>query len=359
MSNNSLSNADSNLKPFIITVSARALFNLEESHQFFLNNSLEDFERYEKERENELLEPGPLFGMVNKMLKFNDNLAEGVRPIEILLLSRNTIGTGMRVLNTIQELNMPMIRAVFTGGNSTSNYLKAINADLFLSTNAEEVKKAIESGVPGATVSFSKDSKFEYDPEDTKIRIAFDGDAVLFSDESEMIFIKGGDLDDFHRIESESANRPMEPGPLKGMLDFIHNVQEAYPRGKSPFETALITARSMPAHMRAINTMRHWGVEVDQAMFLGGRNKGPYLAAFKSDFFFDDGMRNITQAMDYGVVAGHVPYGVRNTNVQPGVKFTGDVEDKPRSNKPISGEEVKVEIADEPKKGSSMKVGRR
>ena len=319
-----LADGNSQVKPFIITVSARALFDLEESHQVYETQGLEAFEKYQRDREHEPLKPGPVLPLVQKLLAFNEKAPEGVRPFEVVLLSRNSTDTAVRVLNSIESLGIPLIRAVFTGGEPSSTYIDAIGADLFLSSNALEVAKAVnENKIAGATILSSQGvAAFPSDPD--HIRIAFDGDSVLFSDEAERIYGDTG-LDGFQKHEHQNAARALGPGPFRGMLEAIHAIQQAFPKNRSPIRTALITARSMPAHSRAINTLKSWGVAVDVAMFLGGRSKAPFLKAFKADLFFDDSRRNIDHAL--GVVpAGHVPYGIRNEAGSEDGAFSGGQE---------------------------------
>ena len=335
-----LSDGKNNENPFTITVSARALFDLEESHRVFEEQGLEAFELYQREREETVLKPGPVFPLVKKLLAFNENRPQGVRPFEVVLLSRNSADTAVRVLNTIEQMKLPLIRAVFTGGEPSSTYIDAIGPDLFLSSNPEEVAKVVnECGIAGATILAPKDGSASFTSHESQIRIAFDGDAVVFSDEAERVYGDGG-LEHFQNHEYTNAHMPLQSGPFRPMLEAIHAIQQAFPKNRSPIRTALITARSMPAHMRALNTLKSWGVTMDEVMLLGGKNKGPYLKAFKADLFVDDSRQNIDHALDIGAVSGHVPYGVRNQNNQnPSIKFSGDE---------VVGEAVAVETAPSP-----------
>lgn len=306
------------VKPFIITVSARALFDLEESHQVFESQGTDAFSRYQIERENEPLKHGPAYGLVRKILAINKLLPAGAQPFEVILLSRNSPETGLRIFNAIERENLPISRAIFTSGESTANYIDALEAKLFLSSNPVEVKKAIDAGIAAATVLPTK-SKVGHE---SQIRIAFDGDAVLFSDEAERVHMTGG-LTEFHRHEISRAADPLPPGPFHKVLEAIHRIQAAFPDAAScPVRTALVTARSAPAHKRTILTLRHWGVRLDEAMFLGGRNKAPFLKAFAADLFFDDSPANIELAKDF-VASAHVPSGIRNSGEVDESHFTG------------------------------------
>ncbi len=319
-----LADGKSSVIPYIITVSARALFDLEEENQVFKTQGIDAFQRYQAERANEVLKPGPLFSLVRKLLAFNDIKPDNVPPFEVVLLSRNSTDTSVRVLNSIEHYGLPMIRAVFTGGRPSTNYLPAIGANLFLSSNAEEVARAIkEYGIAAATIPTAR----KVDPsvindKSTEIHIAFDGDSVLFSDEAERVYGERG-LEGFQRHEHEKAHIPLEPGPFRGVLEAIHRIQQAYPKNQCPIRTALVTARSFPAHLRANNTLTDWGVNLDEGMYLGGRNKAPFLKAFQADLFFDDSQANIDQAMDV-TVSAHVPWGIRNELSAAPKRFSGD-----------------------------------
>lgn len=321
-------------KPFIITVSSRALFDLEESHKYFEEHGEKAFIKYQREHENVPLKAGSAMGLVQKLLKINESLPEGARPFEIILLSRNSPETGLRVFNTVEQMDLDIFRAVFTSGTSSSKYLKAIGADLMLSSNPVEVKKALEMGITAATLMpTAYDSKHD---DDGKIRIAFDGDAVLFSDEAERVHAEGG-LEHFRTHEIANAYNPMQGGPFKGFLEVIHQMQEAFPDQHScPIRTALVTARSMPTHKRAILTLRDWGVRVDEGIFLGGKNKGPLLEAFGADLFLDDSQRNIENALSSKIPSAHVPYGIRNQEGANEAHFTGGkgAEPTPKKLKP-------------------------
>lgn len=305
-------------KPFTITVSARALFDLEEDHNYYTEHGVEAFEKYQQEKEDVLLKPGAAFQLVKKLLDINHQLPPDARPFEVILLSRNSSETGLRVFNTIEHLGLDIYRAVFTSGTSPSKYLDAIGVDLMLSSNPDEVKKAIDRGFAAATLM----PRHFGIPEHDQIKIAFDGDAVLFSDEAEKIHKDGG-LETFRSHEIKHAKTPLAAGPFRGFLEVIHTLQKYFPPGQDcPIRTALVTARSMPTHKRAILTLRSWGVRVDEAMFLGGRNKGPFLKAFEADLFLDDSKRNIENALN-DVPSGHVPYGVRNEDGADDAQFTG------------------------------------
>lgn len=283
---------------------------------------MEAFEKHQLENEKKPLAPGPALPLIRKLLDLNKKLPEGAPRFDVVLLSRNSTETSLRVFETIKQMDLGIVRAVFTSGAPTSNYIKALGAQLFLSSNPEEVAKVIKMGVGAATIlPFKMKQPVLGQPAD-QIRIAFDGDAVIFSDEAERVY-HAGDLDAFQRHEVEHAHRPLAEGPLRGFLEAIHRVQSSFPVADCPVRTALVTARGAPAHMRAIHTLRDWGVRVDEAMFLGGMNKGPFLQAFNADLFFDDSSQNIELAMAHGISSGHVPAGIRNEEGVDQSRFTG------------------------------------
>lgn len=290
----------------VVAISSRALFDLAESHALFEREGLEAYRAFQIAHENELLEPGVAFPLARKLLALNDP-APNVPRVEVILLSRNSGDTGLRIFNSIQHHGLAITRAAFTSGEPTSDYIAPFHADLFLSSNAEDVTRALKAGVAAATILPSQAQRTHA----TQLRIAFDGDAVIFGDESERVSQEQG-LDAFHRNESERWAEPLSGGPFRGFLAALHRLQVAFPAEDSPIRTALVTARSAPAHKRVILTLRRWGVRIDEALFLGGRDKGPFLEAFGADIFFDDSSVNVESARRH-VATGHVPHGVSNS----------------------------------------------
>ncbi|HEY7871453.1 MAG TPA: 5'-nucleotidase [Rudaea sp.] len=289
----------------IVAISSRALFDLGESHALFEREGLDAYREFQMSRENDLLAPGIAFPLVRKLLRLNEGVIEP--RVEVILLSRNSADTGLRIFNSIEHHGLQIARAVFTGGESTSPYVHAFGAQLFLSANPESVAAALAAGIAAATILPSKAPTSA----SNQLRIAFDGDAVIFGDESERVAQEQG-IDAFHRNEAELADKPLSGGPFRGFLAALHRLQAAFPAGDdSPIRTALVTARSAPAHKRVILTLRSWGVRLDEALFLGGRDKGPFLQAFGADIFFDDSQANVESARQH-VATGHVPHGVRN-----------------------------------------------
>jgi 5'-nucleotidase len=284
----------------VVAISSRALFDLGESHALFEREGVDAFARYQIAREDELLAPGIAFPLVQKLLRLNRAPPEAPH-VEVILLSRNSADTGLRIFNSIEHYGLDIVRAAFTRGEPTLPYVNAFGADLFLSANPDSVAQALASGIAAATILPSKMPRRQSD----QLRIAFDGDSVLFDDEAERISEAGG-IDAFHRNETERVREPLSGGPFRGFLDALHKLQDAFPSENAPIRTALVTARSAPAHKRVILTLREWGVRIDEALFLGGRDKGPFLDAFGADIFFDDSAHNVESARRH-VATGHVP----------------------------------------------------
>jgi 5'-nucleotidase len=296
-------NSDNRL---VVAISSRALFDLSESHGLFENKGLDAYRDFQMARENELLAPGIAFPLVQKLLRLNDP-SPALPRVEVILLSRNSADTGLRIFNSIEHYGLAIARAAFTSGASTSPYVHSFGAHLFLSANPESVGAALAAGVAAATILPSKAPQTA----SNQLRIAFDGDAVIFGDESERVSQEQG-IEAFHRNEVENVDQPLSGGPFRGFLAALHRLQAAFPAGDaSPIRTALVTARSAPAHKRVILTLRGWGVRLDEALFLGGREKGPFLQAFGADIFFDDSHANVESARQH-VATGHVPHGVSN-----------------------------------------------
>lgn len=299
-------------QPLTVAISSRALFDLEDSHRLFEASGIEAYAEHQRSHEDDVLEPGIAFPLVRKLLALNEGAGvqvDGtVAPrVEVILLSRNSSDTGLRIFNSIQHHKLAISRASFTSGAATWPYIKPFGAQLFLSANPDSVRLALENGVAAATILPAKAPLHRHD----QLRIAFDGDAVIFDDEGERVSRESG-LEAFHRHETERARQALSGGPFRGFLDALHRLQAAYPPGEaSPIRTALVTARSAPAHERVIRTLREWGVRLDEALFLGGRDKGPFLDVFGADIFFDDSQHNIDSAREH-VATGHVPHGISN-----------------------------------------------
>ena len=294
-----------NKQKLVVAVSSRALFDLDESHRIFETEGKEAFCKYQIDHEDEILEPGLGFALVKKFLTINERSPEAPM-VEIILLSQNSADTGLRIFNSIDHHGLNISRAAFTSGMSPYGYIPAFGAHLFLSANTEDVIKALDAGYAAATI-LSTGASNRY-PE--QLRIAFDGDAVLFSDESERIFQKEG-LDAFTTNEKNSAKIPLTGGPFKDFLMALHRIQKTFDEEASPIRTALVTARAAPAHERVVRTLRDWDIRIDEALFLGGMAKGEFLNAFAADIFFDDQKGHCESASQH-VTAAHVPHGISN-----------------------------------------------
>jgi 5'-nucleotidase len=288
----------------VVAISSRALFDFEEENQVFEQGDDRAYMKLQLARLEEPAKPGVAFSLVKKLLAFND---EQTQRVEVVILSRNDPVSGMRVFRSAQHYGLPIQRGSFTRGQSPWRYLKPLNANLFLSTHLSDVRAALDAGVPAAQVYPHSAHASEEHPHE--VRIAFDGDAVLFSDEAERVFQAEG-LSAFQAHEHAKAAQPLLAGPFKPLLAALHRLQqEGTPAMR--IRTALVTARSAPAHERAIRTLMEWNIEVDEAMFLGGLPKGEFLKEFEPDFFFDDQTGHIESAAQH-VPAGHVASGISN-----------------------------------------------
>lgn len=293
-------------KKLVIAISSRALFNLDDSHDVYIKEGLKAYSEYQIERENEILSPGSAFPLVEKLLSLNS--VGGSHPrVEIILLSRNSADTGLRIFNSIQHYQLDISRAAFSGGESPYRYIEAFGCHLFLSTDGEDVRHALDQGVAAATLIPA--GKGQSDKE--QLRFAFDGDAVLFSDEAERVYKQHG-LDAFTKNEQEAAMKPLMGGPFKEFLSALQRLQAEFTQGDCPIRTALVTARSAPAHERVIRTLRAWNIRIDESLFLGGLSKGEFLKAYGADVFFDDQALHCESAKEHVVATGHVPHGIAN-----------------------------------------------
>jgi 5'-nucleotidase len=287
----------------VVAISSRALFDFEEENRIFERDGEGAYIALQYARLDVPARQGVAFPLVKKLLAFGPNR------VEVVVLSKNDPVSGLRVFRSAHHAGLSIERGVFTRGRSPYHYLDPLKANLFLSANETDVMGALEAKVPAARVY--PESAQAASRHADEVRIAFDGDAVLFSDEAELVYQRDG-LDAFTRHETAHALQPLPPGPFKPLLEALHRLQAA--SGKDvpvKVRTALVTARSAPAHERAVRTLMEWNIAVDEAMFLGGLDKGAFLKAFEPDFFFDDQRGHIDSARTY-VAAGHVPFGIRN-----------------------------------------------
>lgn len=287
-----------------IAVSSRALFNLEDSHQIYMNEGPDAFETYMWDTQDKILRPGVAFNLIKKLLSLNTS---GTRDkVEVILMSRNAPIAGVRMYNSLLHYGLNIERMCLTQGASRVPFCQAHKIDLFLSANADEVKDMIAAGVPSATVWPHSQIK----ETDDKIRIAFDGDAVIFSDESEKELASKG-LQGFQEYEVKNCKKPLEKGPLFPFLEKLSYINKSFSEKERPIEIALVTARGVGAYLRPLRTLKHHNILLDQVHCLAGEAKGPILDAFNADIFFDDSLRNCNSGVEY-VGTCHVPFGVNN-----------------------------------------------
>jgi 5'-nucleotidase len=294
----------------VVAISSRALFDFEEENLQFEAGDDRAYMALQSARLDTPAPPGVAFSLVNKLLAFNRSAELGPL-VEVVILSRNDPVSGLRVFRSAQHYGLGIQRGVFTRGESPWRYLHPLQAHLFLSVNEADVRSALAAGVPAARVFPHAAHASAAHPDE--LRIAFDGDAVLFSDEAEQVFQRDG-LDAFQHHELTRAAQPLPPGPFEPLLRALHRLRSAQAHTGMRLRTALVTARGAPAHERALRTLMSWQIELDAAMFLGGLPKGEFLREFEPDFFFDDQTGHVEGAARH-VPAGHVAAGVTN---QPG-----------------------------------------
>lgn len=288
----------------VIGISSRALFDLDEENALYEREGLRAYSAYQLEHEEELLKPGSGFALVKALLKLNELSEE--RRVEVIIMSRNSADTSLRIFSSIEHYGLDITRAVLSGGASLAGYLEAFGVDLFLSANEQDVEHAVNAGFAAGRIYTNTIEGFDPLQPIDQIRIAFDGDAVLFSDESEKIYQEQG-LDAFVANEKEKANRVLPKGPFAQFLKTISDLQNAFDEKTAPIRTALVTARNAPAHERVIRTLRSWDVRIDEAFFLGGITKRDVLKAFGPHIFFDDQSVHTNSASEV-VPSAQVPY---------------------------------------------------
>jgi 5'-nucleotidase len=285
----------------VVAISSRALFDFEDENRVFESEGEGAYIALQYARLDVAAREGVAFPLVKKLLAFGPNR------VEVVVLSKNDPVSGLRVFRSAKQAGLGIERGVFTRGRSPYQYLEPLKANLFLSANENDVMGALNAKVPAARVY--PESAQAASRHADEVRIAFDGDAVLFSDEAEAVYQRDG-LEAFTRHEITNVLQPLPPGPFKPLLEALHRLQN---EKNTPVKirTALVTARSAPAHERAVFTLRQWNIAIDEAMFLGGLDKGAFLKSFEPDFYFDDQRGHIDSARLH-VAAGHVPFGVRN-----------------------------------------------
>jgi len=285
----------------VIGISSRALFNLEKENEIYENEGLPAYQKYQVENEDVQLEKGTAFHLIESLLKLNETKKDR-KLIEVVVMSRNSPDTGLRILNAIKHYNLPISRSAFTSSVSLANYVDAFDVDLFLSKSESDIQDVIDSGKCAAALIYSPPEDFK--PDDNTLRIAFDADAVIFSDESEQIYKEKG-LTEFHKIESSRENIPLKEGPFGKFIKLLSKIQRGI--DKNLMRIAIVTARDYPANVRVIKTLRNWGVYVDEAFFLGGVSKDKVLKSFNAHIFFDDQDVHVVPASIL-VPSSRVPY---------------------------------------------------
>ena len=290
----------------VVGISSRSLFNLEQEETIYQKEGIEAYRNYQRTHENDTLGPGTAFYLAKALLNLNQ-LCSDHRLVEVIVMSRNSPETGVRVLNSIQALGLDITRSAFTGGEPIAPYMEAFGVDLFLSKNEDDVQAVIDSRTAAAALLL--DPPGQANDDTAMVRIAFDADAVLFAEDSEVIYQEKG-LEAFQENEKRNSNVPLKEGPHAKFLRTLSKIQGYMRQSKGapcPLRIAIVTARSGDARMRVINTLRGWDVQVDEAFFLGGIAKDKILESFRAHIFFDDQDVHLTNAQRV-VASGKVPY---------------------------------------------------
>ncbi len=305
----------------VIGVASSALFDLSDSHQVYLDDGPEAYRIHQACQRDVILARGVAFPFIRRFLSINRCFPQQA-PVEVVLFSRNSPETGLRVMRSIAHYGLDISRAVFMSGKSPYPYLPAFNTALFLSANEEDVKSAIAVDYPAGLVLPSAIADEE---DDIELRVAFDFDGVIADDESETVYKRNNDLGEFHAHETLHMARPHQPGPLAEMFRKLamlqqleHDAQQVDPDYRRIVRIAIITARSAPAHERVVTTLGSWGVSADETFFLGGMDKARVLSVFKPHIFFDDQLTHLKSGPGGTIPMVHVPFGVANRRVVEG-----------------------------------------
>lgn len=287
----------------VVAISSRALFDLEEENEIFEKDGLEAYSKYQLEHENDILKPGTAFPLIKALQSLN---ADGRYLTETIIMSKNNTNASLRIFNSIEHYGLNISRAAMVSGAPIAPYLSAFNTDLFLSANEEDVQEAVDANVAAGLICADSTLPIDAEQEIRQIRIAFDGDAVLFSGESERIYQESG-LAAFAQYEHQNASKPLPEGPFAKFLKTLSVIQKQFPADRVPIRTALVTARNAPAHERVIRTLQAWGVRIDETFFMGGVEKSQILKAFGANIYFDDQKGHIDKASKF-VPSARVPY---------------------------------------------------
>ena len=305
----------------MIGVASSALFDLSDSHQVYLDEGAEAYRSHQARQRDVILARGVAFPFIRRFLSINRCFPQQA-PVEVVLFSRNSPETGLRVMRSIAHYGLDISRAVFMSGKSPYPYLPAFNTALFLSANEEDVKSAIAVDYPAGLVL---PSAIADEDDDIELRVAFDFDGVIADDESETVYKRNNDLSEFHAHETLHMARPHQPGPLAGMFRKLamlqqleHDAEQADPDYRRIVRIAIITARSAPAHERVVTTLGSWGVSADETFFLGGMDKARVLSVFKPHIFFDDQLTHLKSGPGGTIPMVHVPFGVANRRIVEG-----------------------------------------
>lgn len=289
----------------VVGVSTRALFDLTKESQIFETEGVDAFCEYQKEHEEDILSPGPGFMLIKALLNLN-KLAGQENKVEVIIMSKNSADTSLRIFHSIEHYGLPITRAVLSSGMPLAPYLSAFHTDLFLSHNEDDVRSALADGIAAGIIVDNGMKTYSSEGQIEQIRIAFDGDAVLFGADSEKIYREKG-LEAFSENEKANAKNPLSAGPFARFLQSISSIQKEFPADAAPIRTALVTARCAPAHERVIRTLRAWNVRIDEAFFLGGVKKSEVLKAFGAHIFFDDQEAHTLPASEV-VPSARVPF---------------------------------------------------
>lgn len=287
---------------FVVAISSRSLFDLEEADALFRGDGLPAYREYQREHEDEPLQPGTGFRLVKALLALNARTAPD-RVVEAVIMSRNDADSGLRILNSAEAHGLDIKRGAFRNGRDPWRFLQPFHSSLFLTKEPGDVVEAIKAGF-AAALTLDPPEPGDYDDDLAEVRIALDGDAVLFSDESERVFQEQG-IEGFMKHEAENVDVPLPPGPFKPFLDALARLQERFPEEPSPIRTLLVTARNFPAHKRVIKTLRTWNVRIDESYFLGGVDKASVVSELRPHIYFDDQLKHL-ETTRLRTPAGHV-----------------------------------------------------
>ncbi|XP_078256251.1 cytosolic 5'-nucleotidase 1A-like [Rhinoraja longicauda] len=287
-----------------IAVSSRTLFNMAEERAIYETDGLESYVKFQQEHENEPLKKGLAFALMKALETVNSRLHElypGTDEMfDVVLMTNNHAQVGVRLINSINHYGLSIERFCLTGGTSPISYLKAYHTNLYLSSDPVKVAKALSEGIAAATLChLDKDAQLS----EQQLRVAFDGDSFVSQEPNEKSsknYMLADSLCDYEpkptpQMQQTGRGGATEPGKglLVGFLEAIGKIQKKFyaknQRMDCPIRVYLIIKKGGSAvGLKALKTIRSWGLDVDEAFILSGLSATVLLNKICPHIYLDE-----------------------------------------------------------------------